>query len=259
MALEYSSVDCAEEFDSYKEDFSVDGGPSASVVLRCKYSDRYALADDLLSNAATPPQMAGFAKPPQARRCGIRPFTGDEVANPFSVDGQVILYAEALVTVEYSTQVMDLVSESIEPTAEFLIQDYRRLRWGSAVGEPILEAEAPGRLYQSCNIVRTLYYVANVPPEVLSLVGKVNDAPWVSGLLGLTFDTETLLYQPPNVGRKIATNGSDGYTMATKFTYKPQGWNTYWRAKTQSFEQQYIVGGAVYKQYIPDDMSALLP
>lgn len=260
MALDYSSVACSEEFDTYSEDFSVDGEPiSARVTLRCAYSDRYALVDDLLSNARTPPQMSGFANPPQARRAGVKPFPGDEEAVPITTDGQGIVYSEALVSVEYSTLIMDLVSESIEPTAEFLTQDHRRFRWGAANGDPLLEAEAPGRLYQSMNIVRTLYYVASVPPEVLTLVGKVNNAQWVSGLLGLTFATETMLYQPPNVSRKIATNGSDGFTITSKFSYKTPGWNWYWRAKTQSWAQIYIVGGAVYKQYIPADMAALLP
>lgn len=249
----YSLVDCAEEHATVSEDFDIESGMNAQVKLRCAWSNRHALVADVLGNHRAYPGTA-FAQPPQAARASI--VGGGEI---YTTVGQACVYEYAIVTIGYSTKVTDLISESLEPTAEFHRQDFKRFRWGAPDGEPILEKEAPGKLLRGLNIVRTIYEVATIPDEVYDLVGSCNDVLYHSNFLDRDFDAETLLYQPPNLTRAFKSNGTKGWTVTLKFAYKPQGWNKYWRAKTEAWEEMFDVeGGAPYKNYPPEDFSALL-
>lgn len=249
----YSIVDCVEEHSTIGEEFDIESGMSASVKLRCAWNDRHALVADILGNHRTYPGTA-FAEPPQAARASI---VGD--GGIYSTVGQGCVYQSAIVTISYSTKITDLISESLEPTAEFHRQDFKRFRWGAPDGEPILEKEAPGKLLRGLNLVRTIYEVATIPDEVYDLVGGCNDSDYVSAFLGRTFPAETLLYQPPNLSRAFKSNGTKGWTVTLKFSFKPQGWNKYWRVKTETWEEMYDVEGiAPYKNYPPEDFSAIL-
>lgn len=248
----YSLVPCAEEHLSISENIDVEGGINAQVTLRCDWEDRFALMQDILTVSKDYPQ-SGFNVNPQAYACACRPAEGKATSV-----GQINYYEYALVTVSYSTKIKDLVSESIEPTVEFLTLDHKRFRWGAADGDVLLEGEAPGMQMRGMNIVRTLYAIQQVPAAVLTSMGKSNDAAYTSQLLGLTFDTETLLYHPPNLSRVITSAGTEGFTLTMKFQYKPETWNKYWRAKTQTYEKIYLAGGAEYKNFPPADFSSLL-
>jgi hypothetical protein len=180
----------------------------------------------------------------------------------YTQDGQGASYVDTLIAFEYSSAVeADLVSESLEPTAEFQILDYTRFRWGSKDGDPILEGEAPGKVTRSLALTRQLFKLTTIPTDVLDMIGKVNDASYVSTLLGLTFPAQTLLFQPPSMGRTITTAGSKGWNLTMRFHYKPNGWNKFWRAAASppAWESMYdkdVV--AAYENYEPDDFSNLL-
>lgn len=255
----YSSVACAEVHGTQQENWGTDGF-SASVVLQCAWNLRHALMADLLAYARAWPH-GSFTDPPRARTCSCVP---DGAA--FSEDGQAVNYTyDALVTVNYSTSSPEtkddqLVSESLEPNAEFLRLDFRRFRWGSQTGDPILEDEAPGKLLKSLNLVRTHYQVAGpLPTALLSLIGSTNNAAYTSTLVDLTFEQDTLLYNPPSLSRTITTGGAKAWTIRMKFSHKPQGWNKFWRSKTQSYESIYEVGSAsAYENYPQNNFSAFL-
>lgn len=253
----YSTVDCAEENAQVTENADIENGWAASVTLRCAWTDRHALVADILGTGRTYPNTA-FLNPPQAASAAIKPPDGD----CGTTTGQSINYAYALVTINYSNNVQggeDLVSESLEPTVEFMTEDHRRFRWGAANGDPLLENEAPGRQFHSLNLVRTLYNVTSMPSAVRSAMGGVNNATYSSALLGLSWAAETLLYHPPNLSRVIKTDGTDGWTLTMKFQDKPEGWNKYWRAKTQSYESIFLAdGGGQYKSYPPKSFASLL-
>lgn len=246
----YSSVDCCEEHGTPQEQWGEDE-ITCSVVLRCAWSNRYALVADILGNRNAWPYLAG----PRAISAAI---AWDEAA-PVSVSGQTASYQDALVTVNYSTNAEEeLVSESIEPTVEFLTHDYRRFRWASANGDPLLEGEAPGQQVKGLNLVRTYHKVETIPTAVLTLQGACNDAEYESDLLGLTFAAETLLFQPPNLSRSITTAGAKAWKLTLKFQYKPNGWNKFFRGKVQEWQEIFEVeGGEVVKPYPPEDFSAL--
>jgi len=169
----------------------------------------------------------------------------------YTVVGQTCVYTDALVTVNYSSkEEVDLVSETLTPNVEFITADHKQFRWGSATGDPLLENEAPGYRMYSLTLERTLYKVSSVPASILTLPGTVNNATYSSTLLGLSFATETLLFQPKSLNRTITTAGSKGWDVSVAFLFKPEGWNKFYRAKTQTYEEIYHVeAGGVHKNY----------
>lgn len=251
----YSIIDCAEEHDTQGGGASIENGTDCHVTLRCAWADRYLLVEDLLSNRREWPH-GSFSSPPQAFSATIR-----TAGTAYLTVGQTCEYIHALVDVNYSDELKDLISESLEPTVEAQTLDYKRFRWGTADGDPLLEGEAPGRLVRGLTIVRTLYEVPNpLPLILLTGPGSTNDAPYTSSLLGgLVFDTETLLFVPPTLSRSIKASGSEAWTVGLKFMYKAETWNKFWRAKTGAYEEIFdIEGAAAYKNNPPLDFSALL-
>lgn len=260
MAI-YSAVDCAEEHATVTEDMGRETGIAARVTLRCAFADRFALMADLIANNRVWPN-GGFTIPPLVQGASSQPFPAQ-----YTTVGQVCVYDYALVTVNYSHKIVDVFTESLEPTAEFVTVDHLKFAWGAADGIPLLEAEAPGFLLKSCNLVRTLYNLPSLPANLLDLIGKSNDADYTSALLGLTFPEETLLFQPAMPTRTFTTTGTTGWTLQLKFSYKPQGWNKFWRAgaagdnpgEAGNWDQIYYVeSGDVYKPHPPADFSAYL-
>ncbi len=249
------AVACAEEFGTFSEDFSIANGLTGKVTLRCNWSDRYTLINAMIGTAWP---FAGTTGP-QANSIACVPFQSKTVT-----DGQGLVYEHALVTISYSSEIKDLISETLEPTAEFQIQDFKRFRWGAAAGEPLLEGEAPGKLMRGLNLVRTMHQVTTVPPETLTRVGYVNSAVYTSAILGLSFAVETLLYQPPTLSRTIKTDGATAWTINLKFGYKPQGWNKFFRQKNANvgpdfgWEEIYTTEGEIFKPYQPGSFGVLL-
>lgn len=253
MGIYSAVVTCAEEHDTAQEGYDVDGGPTASVTLRCAWADRWDLVADIVGGSLPWPHFTG-TYPPLARSAGVKP-----VPTHYTAVDQSIVYPEALVTVNYSTKNVDLVSESLDPTVEFLTLDFKRFRWASASGDPLIEAEAPGRLMRGLTLTRKYSRIAGpLPATILTECGKVNTAAYASSLLGLTFAAETLLYTPPHLDRTIKSDGDEGWNITFKFMYLPQTWNKFWRAKTQAYESIYIAGGALYRNYPLGDFSAFV-
>lgn len=250
----YSIVDCAEEHGSQRNNAALDSGTDCGVTLRCAWASRYDLIDDLISNRREWPH-GSFSEPPQAYSCSCVPVPG-----AYLTVGQTIEYEQALVTVNYSSQIKDLISESLEPTVEAQILDYKRFRWGAQDGDPLLEAEAPGRLVRGLTIARTLYEVPGPLPDILfDGPGFTNDVTYTSALLGKAFAAETLLFTPPTMNRVIKSSGTSAWTVALKFMYKKETWNKFWRAASGEYEEIFdIESGTAYKNNPPTDFSDVL-
>lgn len=252
MSIYSPVVACSEEHVSYSENFTLEDW-SASVVLRCAWASRHALVADIVGNRRAWPH-SGYGVVPLAQSAAVKP---DGAA--YIEVGQACSYSDALVTINYGTKQLDLVAESLEPQVEFRTLDYRQFRWGAGDGDPLIEAEAPGKLIRGLSLVRTHYHLSSIHASILTLPGSCNDAAYASTLLGLTFDEETLLFAPGPMNRTITTAGSKGWNVQLKFMFKASGWNKFWRAKTEDWEEIYQVGEAdAYKNYPPDDFSAWL-
>lgn len=251
MAVTYSSVACAEEYTSISENYAVLTGGQAQVQLRCAWLDRHALLNDLLGTPRTFPYNDSLT----AMQASCVPAVG-----AYSKDDQGCLYEDALVTVSYSNQIVDVASESIEPFTEFNELDFRRFRWTSGTtGRPLIEGEQAPFQLPMLNLVRTRYRLSSIPEEVLTCLGCCNSIAYTSDILGLTFPAETMLFQPQGINRSFTTLGTTGWTLGIKFACKPWGWNKFWNSSAQAYQNIYLAGASVpYKPYTPTLFGALL-
>ena len=226
-------------------------GFQATRTLMCDWADRKTLVGELAG--LTYPLIANTGS--IALQLGSVPFEAENKGA-----GSVAAYEKALVTVEYGPSEGTVYSESLEPTAEFLTEDYNRFQWGPNVGgdpsTPLEENEAPGRLIRGFDYVLTRHNLVIVPTAVIDLIGHVNSAT-VTPLMGIfasggwgipsiSFAAETLLFQPPTITRTTTIAGVEGATCVYRLTYKPNweagvalGWNYFWRAETQKYEAIY--------------------
>lgn len=262
----YSSVYCCEEHGSRQEVIN-DEGANCSVVLRCNWADRFLLTNDIIGKRLAWPSLTAVPRPPRARSATIVPVDGT-----YNADAQEIVYVQALVTVEYDNKIEEpedpsssdqselIITETIEPSTEFLTLDYRKFRWDNAAGDPLTEAEAPGRPMHRLNLVRQMVkWEPPLPIELLSLINCVNDADYVSNRLNLTFAAKTLLYVPAPMTHSVTTKGSEAWNVTLKFAYNPDGWDVFWRASKNLSQQIWSVDAAdFYIHFPPEDFSSLL-
>jgi len=233
---------------------------SATRRLKCAWASRKTLAEELLETEY--PLIADTSA--YCRQVSITPHPGKNTGS-----GDESAYDYAIVTATWETsEIEDLVSESLEPTAEFERLDHKLFRWENADGDALEKDEAPGRLIRGLEYVKTRYKQASVPAAALSLIGCVNQAavsPVTPGLTGLSFAAETLLYQPPMLNRTIKTDGTGLWTITYRFTYRPnwdgataRGWNWYWWPAAQAYKQIYsLKTSSVYVNYPTGDFTAL--
>ncbi len=257
----FSTIPCAEVPGTLSVDFdAITGDVTASVDLNCSWGLRWGLVNDLLGNARPLPDYGVGA--PIALKAAVSSW-GDQ----FTI-GQSIAYSDATVKVSYGIRrhetvgPFDIVAESIEPQAEFRILPHHNFRWGSKTGRPLVEAEAPGKLEVKLMLVRQIFKVPT-PLNILTLTatGAVHDAAYTSPLLGLSFDPETLLYLEPKFERTLRNNGSDGVNYTQQWAIKHTGWNKFFRAETNAYEEIYCTtdaGSDPYKNYRAEDLSGLL-
>jgi hypothetical protein len=257
----FSAVMCYEVPETLSVDFdAVTGEVSASVDLSVPWSQRWALVGDLLNNSRPLPDYGNGA--PVALKAAVK-STGERIAF-----GQSFVYSDATVSVSYGIRKFeqvgpfDIVAESIEPQAEFRILPYNNFRWGSKTGDPLVEAEAPGKLEVKLMLVRQIFKVPTpLPLAALTAAGAVHNAEYASPLLGLTFPEETLLYLEPKFDRTLQNSGAAGVNYTQQWAIKPTGWNKFFRAKTGTYEEIYQTtdaGTDPYKNYDPQDLSGLL-
>jgi hypothetical protein len=251
MAIVYSAIDCDEVYGTREESATIEGGWEASVSLQCLSTNKDALIDDLLSNQRPYPNI-NTPQPPRAYAASAVP-----IYTELPADGQGYVWNEHVVTVQYTSDPeRTLVTETLEPDAEFTRLDHRFFRW-AADGGPLTEGEAPGFLQVSLKLKRKYYQAPLVPTDIL-IPGRVHNAAYNSLLLGLTFPSESLLLTPEPVDRTITTSGSDGYNYAISFSFKPNGWNTYWRPQTQTWDRIVLADGTPYNSYPLANLSSLL-
>ena len=249
----YSTVACAEVPGTAHEEYTRDG-PTARVILDCAWNQRHLLLDDLLLNQRAWPHAA-YTQVPTVARVGIE---GEGIN---SVVNQCFVYSRARVAVEYDTISTSLVSEELIPTVTYQTEDYRQFLWGAsdAAGVPLLENQAPGRPLYGMKLRRTLFNLPSIPAQVLTLVGKSNNADYVSSFLGLTFAEETLAFVPPSIRRTLSTGGGTGWNLVLNFMYKEDGWNRWWRGANQGYERIYRRGVLDPYESLPKaDFSAVL-
>lgn len=252
----YSLVSCDEEHGTVNANYSIEGGIQASVGLRVTNANKELLVDDLLSNQREWPHT-GFTEKPRAYAASLTPVATEGPGGGAPSTGQTINYTHWIANVSYTTDpTRTLISESIEPSGEFVRLDHRLFRWNND-NAPLLPGESPGILRRRLKLTRRLFQQPAVPTAILS-VGAVHNAAYASPLLGITFAANTLLLEPQPVERTITTAGSEGFNYTISFLYQPEGWNKYWRTDTQAWDSIKLADGTAYNSYPPTNLSALL-
>lgn len=244
------TVDYVELDGSPKESIG-ENGFEATRELICPWDDRLTLAVQLSGDATagagavTYTAAQRYPRNPAASvaSVAIAPFGGKCL--PEGGDTKVAKYDYALLTTRYSIVDFDsesggdteaFVSESLEPTAEFITLPGGIYKWGNTSGPWLTDEESPGFLVRGCDWVYTRHKMPFIPPATLSLVGYVNNAAIFSFSLGLTFAKETLLYQPPTLRRQRTASGVGAWELTYRFSYRPGTWNKFFRASSVAFE-----------------------
>lgn len=245
------------------ESGTYDKGLAASVSLRVAWADRQDFIDEVIGTRLlwqrAPASLA------ECRSATSVPL-GDGVTDPSNP--ALMIYDWAKITLNFEVPPDggqengsgDLIAESLEPTVEFLTLDPVDFRWTNATtGDQVQENEAPGQQIRGLDYVVTHYRASAIPAACLTLPGSVNSSTVTANFLGLTFAAETLLYQPPKCDIKIGTDGTEGWTITHRFSWRPNSWNKFWRAKTQAWEYQYhkAGGGSAHKPYPPASFAGL--
>lgn len=239
------------EMPGYPKEQWTFGDLRATRKLICNWTDRYTVYNSFFS----PPKVYPYAASTLciARGGSIEPF---EAKIDAGLTDDIAVYEKAIVTIEYGSPGASsegeflsgdaIINESIAAFAEFLTLDPSLFKWAN--GDPLKDDEAPGRQVHGLTYT---YRRVNAPlplsGNILSFVGKVNQAAvdLVTVGAGMQFGIETLLYIRPEIERR------DGNTanVVLYFQYNPNGWNKWWRVKTQAFEEMQTVEGQPYKNY----------
>lgn len=264
---------CAEEAGTMTESWDDEKGlMKASVTLRCNFTDRHALVAEIVGNRRAWPR--GAPGPiPLASTAAIVPIVSPPASGNV-VDGELILYREALVTINYDTKLVDQFSEEIEPTSEFLTLDHRWFRWepytgqygidipgtGSGTGsteivtfvayDPLREEEAPGVQQRGINFVRTDFNQTTIPDPITDWVGMTNADTVTFSLLGKVAIPETLVYLPPSISTKVDSSNTRKFDVVKRFNYNPQGFNKFFRSATGRYHR-IVWANALGQPFIP--------
>jgi hypothetical protein len=274
MAEPTISIAYEEMEDSPTEQFNGPQGFQATRLLRCAWADRLTLADELqgsfLSGGSYVTNLPHLYPHRAGVRCTSVPnIVGHDADRPqaYGGDTKVAAYAYALLTVNYTVAgqpptggggSVELVDETITPFSEFTTISPKDLTWGGIGGTPLTNDEAIGKLFRGFNWQYTRLNVASVAPEYATLIGCVNNAAITSTRLGFTFPAETLLFQPPILTRRVNADGvSSKWTIQTNLSFKPQGWNVWFRASTGAYGAIFNAAGQV-KPYTPADFSPII-
>lgn len=216
---------------------------SATRKLLVAWGDGNIAVNQALGITTSVPDVFAGKNLPSTMTCQggiITPFGKQD--RDLGLPGSLARYGRAVVTLTYKVPGstpgttppgVNVNSDGLEPFAEMLTQDPSDFRWGSPTGDSVKPQEAPAMMLRGLDyVVRRLEYPF-IPIAILDLVGKVNDALITAPALNLSFAAETLLYNPPTISQgQLATT----WDMTLRFTYRPTGWNSFWRAKTGVFE-----------------------
>ncbi len=233
-----------------------DDGSSATREFKVPWIFRYDALQEIVDSPVYPYVGSGL----RAKTVSIVPYEGIKTAELAPGTG-LANYSTAKITVEYGVnapETQDLISESLEPSAEFITLDAEDFTWSDDTA--LKEGEAPGKLLRGLDYVYTVHKTLVIPSAILTLPGSVNDAEISATTLGLSFAVETLLYQPPKIDRTITTLGVPAWKLIHRYSHRPSGWNKFWRVKTQTFDTMKEKSGSTeYKNYPLGDFSPLFP
>lgn len=267
-------------------DYEVQGSPvesregfrlRATRTFVVPWDDRYTYRGQLLSlpGAIYPYNSELFEA--RCRSVSVTPFGAYTRMEPSGM----LSYPNATIVAEYSTAVAgspesdpddpnSIISETFEPTMEFLTLDYNGFFWDPFGSQLPLQAdEAPGILVQGAKYTVTRHNLAFIRPEILSWAGSCNSLPMSMLLLGsppITFAAEQVIYMTPSINIERAPDGTRRYSATLPFAWKNiPSWNRFFHAANYdsadpdaAWSSIYKAGGGdAVKPYPPRDLTQL--
>lgn len=244
---------------SPNEVYGEDNSFNATRILKCAWSARHDLARQLRGYFSGdwpnhivhlphryPDQPAAFVR-------SISRITGKGKTSAGIVDSNVLNYSYAELAVNYGTSgqgegqgqdgddaPLAIITESLEPAAEFITLSGETLAWDNPGGPPVEAGDEPSILVPGLDWIYTIHQITNLPAAFISLTNFVNQYSVVSSSLNYTFPAETLLYHGPSPRRIITTEGAEAWEVTLRFTVRFGGWNMWWRSGSAQPEPQRI-------------------
>lgn len=157
-----------------------------------------------------------------------------------------------------------MLSETLEPSVEALRLPHTAFEWTD--GTPLAEEEAPVRTVYRMTYALTRFRLTALP-DLKNLVYKINDATVSPVLMAGPYDApdwsfppHTLLFQPPTVNYSAADDGSTRLDVTYRMHYKEEGWRTFWRSSSKSYEAiREVGGGPTWDQPAAASFAVLFP
>jgi len=192
-----------------------------------------------------------FGKPSGADAAGRLTYEAAIVDVNFEAEGGGVDPADETET---------LVEESLEPNVEMLTWPGAGLFWDSAKTVPVTSDEIASEVkpVYTMDWVYRRRGLRSLPSAIVSLMGHVNASAVVSMSLGLTFEAETLLYNPPVISRTRTTDGWTAFDVTYRFTARPWSWNKFWRRGYDEPQPIYKPNGSQFKPYPTGNFGELL-
>lgn len=234
-----------------------DWKPFASAMRGRSYYQGIVL---VIQDPHVDPQAPAFS----VDQVDVVPFggmTGDEYGN-----GKWAKYSFAEVVVTYRRRVFNVndpsspdVTETLEPTYQFLTVPNTNLFWDDSQNEPLEPGDSPGLVVRMMNWrVRFANVGLPLPEEFFGDMGCCNNAGVKAyRLRDQFFGDEELLYDSPII-EILGTPGSDfdapetgsNVNLTLSFTWNVNGWNNFPKAG-EGFAPIYLEDGSQYKPYEP--------
>lgn len=252
--------------NSPRETFDEDGF-KAVMSFECAWTDRIELAKQLAGGATLFPDgrtrridpfeypygTSGQVPPGTSAPLGTAPVCVGVEVEPLAdsrqsqnTDTRFSSYSKAIVAATFRVPTWkrlavpttsggqagdyEWVTETLEPSAEFITMPNQKLWWNAAKTEPVAESEAPGFLVKMMEWTRTRHRVIRPHASVFDLQGCVNDSVLSSEKFNRQFAAETLLYVPPRLEPVVMPDGTKAHDLVMRFLYRAEGWNKFWHA-----------------------------
>ena len=239
----------------------------ATERLKCAWSDAGTLMIDLFGGgAAFSPLPFRLNAAARVRDVRIQPFHGSDVLADEGNDSYTA-YTHAEVVVEYATPDVDdpnqtpadSISESIDVAKEFMTFPGAKLytQGGGDQGEP-MEGSEVGLQVGMMEWQVTRHDLTKLPAAAASLLGHCNSSSVSSTKLGLSFATETLLYESLSLRLKTTPQGIQLVDPTFRLIHRPTGWNKVLDPESGNWIDVYLEGeSSPYKPFTPGNLAAM--
>lgn len=187
-----------------------------------------------------------------------------------NLGADLAFYDKAILTVNYAApgQIWEhpsnpnaaaAFSEDLEPYTETYPLDFEKYQWSD--GTPLTRDEAPVLQAIAIRYRLRLFYLPAIPSALISLIGTINDATVTPiAIAGVTFAAKTLRFDPARFAFNRQSDGTLRYTVEYNFTYRPSGWDKFYRNDTNSWQViERITDETTHEFYPEADFSTAFP